>query len=133
MNFHARHKLIYMSHNQNTAKEIGRLVARLGELDIEEFKEAYINQVSALLAKPATRKNHVNVLQHIQGYLKRKLDQDDREELRETIDQYRLGYLPLIVPITLLKHHFRRSPDPFIAQSYYMDPHPAELMLRNSL
>lgn len=131
--FHARHKLIYMSHNQNTARSIGRLVAQIGDMDIDEFARQYIAQVSALLSAPATRKNHVNVLQHVQGYLKRKLDADDREELRETIDQYRLGYLPLIVPITLLKHHFRRSPDPFIGQSYYMDPHPSELMLRNNL
>ena len=58
------------------------------------------------MRKPASRRNHTNVLQHIQGYLKRKLDDGDRAELDDTIEQYRLGYLPLIVPITILRHHF---------------------------
>ncbi len=131
--FHTRHKLIYMSHNQNGARALGRLVASISTLSQEDFAEEYLRQMTALVKKPATRKNHVNVLQHIQGYLKRKLDAEDRQELKETIDQYRLGYLPLIVPITLLKHHFRREPDEFIGNSYYMEPHPKELMLTNSI
>lgn len=81
----------------------------------------------------ATRGNHVNVLQHIQGYLKHKLDSDDKQELVETIENYRIGLLPLIVPLTLLRHHFRREPDDFIDNSYYMLPHPAELSLLNSI
>jgi len=74
----------------------------------------------------ATRGNHVNTLQHIQGYLKKTLDVDDKAELIETIERYRLDQLPLIVPITLLRHHFRKQPDPFIDQSYYMKPYPQE-------
>ena len=71
--------------------------------------------------------------QHIQGYLKRVLDDGDRKELDETIQQYRLGYIPLVVPITLLKHHFRRNPHEYIDNSWYMSPHPGELMLHNAL
>ncbi len=86
-----------------------------------------------LLRKPADRKNHANVLKHIQGYLKRDLDSGDRQELEQTIEQYREGYLPLIVPITLLRHHFRKFPDEYIDQSWYMRPHPQEMMLHNLL
>ena len=86
-----------------------------------------------LLKHVATRKNHVNTLQHIQGYLKKHLPEDDKMELTENIDQYRRGLLPLIVPITLLRHHFRHHPNAYISNSYYMQPHPAELMLLNSL
>ena len=86
-----------------------------------------------IVRKPATRRNHCNVLSHIQGYLKKKLDADDRAELNQMIEQYRLGYIPLIVPITILRHHFRKYPDPYINQSYYMQPHPQELMLHNQL
>ena len=131
--FHARHKLIYMSHNQDAMREIGRLVAEIGDYDVESFCDAYIAKITALMQKPASRKNHANVLKHIQGYLKRDLDSGDRQELEQTIEQYREGYLPLIVPITLLRHHFRKFPDEYIEQSWYMRPHPQEMMLHNLL
>ena len=82
---------------------------------------------------PGTRKNHVNVLQHIQGYLKNHLDGDDKQEMVQTIDKYRQGQLPLIVPITLLNHHFRKFPNEYISNSYYMDPYPEELCLQNAI
>lgn len=131
--FHARHKLIYMSHNQNTTKELGRLVAAIGDMSIKDFCEQYIQAVTELVSKPTDRKNHSNVLKHIQGYLKRDLESDDRQELEQTIEQYRQGYLPLIVPVTLLRHYFRKHPNSYIKQSWYMQPHPRELMLHNLL
>jgi uncharacterized protein YbgA (DUF1722 family) len=39
----------------------------------------------------------------------------------------------LIVPLTLLRHHFRREPDPFIDASFYMLPHPSQLALLNQI
>jgi uncharacterized protein YbgA (DUF1722 family) len=122
-----------MAHSQNKAKELGQLVGSISDMSLEDYRQTYLSLAMNILAKPATRKNHVNVLTHIQGYLKKVLDADDKKELVETIEQYRLGYLPLIVPITLLRHHFRKSPDSYIEESYYMQPHPKELMLQNML
>ena len=133
MTFHSRHKLIAMSHDQNTAKELGRIIAGLQANDLPNGAQQYISLLMACLKKPATRKNHVNVLQHIQGYLKTKLDDDDKQELVECIERYRLAQIPLIVPLTLLRHHFRRQPDAFIDASYYMQPHPGELALLNEI
>jgi len=133
VSFHARHKLIYMSHNQNKTRALGQMVAAIGSMSIESFCGQYIEGVTELVRKPASRKNHANVLKHIQGYLKRDLESDDRQELEETIEQYRKGYLPLIVPVTLLRHYFRKHSDAYIKQSWYMQPHPRELMLHNLL
>lgn len=133
MTFHSRHKLIAMSHDQNQARMLGRIVAVSNAGSMDAMAERYISALMACLKIVATRGNHVNVLQHIQGYLKNKLDADDKKELIETIESYRLGIVPLIVPITLLKHHFRKQPDAFIDSSYYMSPHPAELALFNEI
>ncbi|SMF48523.1 Uncharacterized conserved protein YbgA, DUF1722 family [Alteromonadaceae bacterium Bs31] len=133
VDFHARHKLIFMSHNQTKTRELGQLVSQLGSVDLQDLCSQYITAVTDILRKPTNTKNHTNVLKHIQGYLKRSLEVDDKAELEHTIEQYRLGYLPLIVPITILRHHFRKHPDPYIEQSYYMQPHPRELMLQNTL
>ena len=93
----------------------------------------YLTKMMTLLKLRASRKGHVNTLHHLQGYLKNFISADDKAELVDIIDQYRNGLLPLIVPITLLRHHFRRFPNDYITDSYYMKPHPKELMLLNSL
>jgi len=129
--FHARHKLIIMSHDDY--RDLGQLLAGLSKADLAPVAEQYILQLMTTLKKIATRKNHVNVLQHIQGYLKKALNADDKAELCEVIEQYRNGYVPLIVPLTLLKHHFRKAPDLYIEDSYYMSPYPQELQLLNQL
>jgi uncharacterized protein YbgA (DUF1722 family)/uncharacterized protein YbbK (DUF523 family) len=131
--FHAKHKLILMSHDQDMSRKLGRELSESSSKDIQHYADEYISRMMSILKIKATRSNHVNVLQHIQGYLKKHLDKEDKRELTESIDQYRLGYLPLIVPITLLRHHFLKYPDAYIENSYYMSPHPKELMLLNSL
>ena len=131
--FHAQHKYIYMSHSQSLAKELGSWLADNHEADMQTLTGQYLSKAMTLLKHSATRKNHANTLQHIQGYLKKHLTADDKQELTTNIDQYREGLLPLIVPITLLRHHLRRHPDQYISDSYYMQPHPAELSLLNNL
>lgn len=133
MVFHSRHKLIAMSHDQNRARDLGRLVAQVNSDNIQSVAQEYILGLMACLKMVASRGNHVNVLQHIQGYLKNKLDGEDKHELVESIEAYRLELIPLIVPLTLLKHHFRKQPDPFIDASYYMQPHPSQLCLLNDI
>ncbi len=131
--FHAQHKLSLMSHNQDRARSLGKFLGNPGDMTIEQIAKRYIDDFTGIMKYPATRKNHVNVLQHVQGYLKKQLTRDDKAELTEVIEQYRLGLLPLIVPITLLRHHFRHSPVPYIDNSCYMNPHPQELMLLNHI
>ncbi len=131
--FHANHKYIFMSHDQLKAKELGALLADTKDKDIEQLAMVYLEKMTILLKITASRKKHVNTLHHIQGYLKKSLDSDDKAELKELIDGYQKGLLPLIVPITLLRHHFRRCPNEYITRSFYMDPHPGEMMLLNNI
>lgn len=131
--FHARHKLILYSHHQDRGRALGRELSRAHDEPVEEYAPRYIAELMDILKIYARRSNHVNVLEHIRGYLKRDLDKSDKQELTDSIEKYRLGQLPLIVPITLLRHHFRKNPNTYIERSYYLQPHPDELMLLNSL
>jgi len=131
--FHARHKYIYMSHHQELARELGRWLAKHTSMPTKALLDAYLDLMMTLLKHRASRNSHTNTLMHIQGYLKQSIDKDDKQELTEVIDQYRQGLIPLVVPITLLKHHFLKNPHPYITDTYYMQPHPSELMLLNSL
>jgi len=133
MSFHAQHKLILFSRNQDRARALGKRLSQIQDNSLSDFVDKYVAELMSILRIPARRSNHVNVLEHIRGYLKQDLDKSDKQELTESIENYRLGLLPLIVPVTLLRHHFRRNPDDYIEQSYYMRPHPDELMLLNQL
>ena len=108
-------------------------MAVAGSADLPRLRERYATLLMTAMKKRATRKLHSNVLTHIMGFLKDKIDSGDKAELLDVIEKYRHGQIPLIVPITLLKHHLRRYPDPYIARQSYLNPHPEELMLRNSL
>lgn len=74
----------------------------------------------------------MNVLQHLTGYLKNHHSGEDKQELLGLIEDYLQGLLPLIAPLTLLKHHRNRHPVPeWVHQQVYDNPYPKELMVRN--
>ena len=129
--FHTRHKFNLLAHDEPAYRALGRRVADAGMGDIGALGRAYIRDLMAALKRPAHAGSHANVLQHIYGFLKERLDAEDKRELLGVIDEYRRGLLPLIVPITLLRHHLRRHPDGYIERQYYLNPHPRELMLHN--
>lgn len=128
--FHTIHKLSLMAHGAEYYRSLGQLVADTGKRPLRELADQYIHGFMQALRHHATRKRQTNVLQHLMGYLKRKLEPADKAELLELFDAYREGRTPLVVPLTLLKHHFRRFPDPYVERQVYLNPSPEELMLR---
>lgn len=133
LDFHTRHKLLVMSHSTVIYRELGRRLARLDNADLDALANDYIGLVMQALKLRASRKRHVNVLQHILGYLRKQLNAVNRADLADVIDNYRRGLVPLVVPVTLLQHHFRHHPNTYISRQLYMNPYPPELMLRNDL
>ena len=129
--FHTQHKMALLAHSRPHYQALGRLAAQAGTEPFDGLLEAYGEELMAGLKVKSTKKKHANVLSHLQGYLKRHLDAADKAELAQCIDDYREGLVPLVVPLTLLQHHFRRYPHPWVAEQIYMQPYPAELMLRN--
>lgn len=131
--FHSRYKYQLMATDPVQYKALGRLVATVGIAPLDEFARAYFSQLMSALKKTASRGTHSNVLQHLSGYLKKDIGTEDKQELQHLIDQYREGVVPLVVPMTLLKHHFRRHPDRYVSSQVYMQPHPEDLSLRNGI
>lgn len=133
MQFHARHKFSLLSRDESVYRAMGPLVAGAYQDNLECIAEQYIERLMQALKKPASRKRHSNVLMHLLGYFKEVLSRDEKREMLEILDQYRAGVVPLVVPLTLLQHHLRRAPDPYLEQQTYFDPYPRELGLRNDI
>jgi uncharacterized protein YbgA (DUF1722 family)/uncharacterized protein YbbK (DUF523 family) len=130
--FHSAYKYLLMAHSIVHYKEAGRLLADLSG-DVATLADAYVQVLMRGLSRPATRGGHANVLQHLQGYVKDQLDSATRQELAELIHSYRRGEIPLLAPLTLLRHHLRRAADSYALEQIYLEPHPGAAGLRREL
>ncbi|MEQ8765833.1 MAG: DUF523 and DUF1722 domain-containing protein [Planctomycetota bacterium] len=129
--FHTREKLFLLSHDTEIYRELGRLVAGAKKRPREEVEREYGEGFMRALGTKATVKRHVNVLQHMAGHFRDVASVEERDELGELIEDYRQRLVPLIVPITLLKHLTKMHRVEYLAGQTYLEPNPRELMLRN--
>ena len=132
IDFHSRHKYLLMAHSQRHYRLLGKLLARAGKYSIELLATRYRNILMNGLRQMAGRKGNSNALQHMQGYLKDKLSKDAKADLTQIIESYRLGEVPLIAPLTLLRHYAELAGDYYTGQSF-LAAHPKELGLNNQI
>jgi len=131
VDFHMRHKLLILSHSPKHYQMMGKLVAKAKALSLRELYQQYQTHLMESLGLKTTPKKNVNVLQHMVGYFREQLSSDEEQELLEVIDHYRGGYVPLIVPVTLINHYVRKYDQLYLKEQIYLNPQPLELQLRN--
>ncbi|BDQ37870.1 hypothetical protein SYK_22300 [Pseudodesulfovibrio nedwellii] len=129
--FHTRHKMLIMSHNEVIYRAMGKLVAQAGTDKTDVLFSQYFEMLFKALSYKHTVKKNVNVLTHAVGFFKKDLTSSEKVELLELIDQYQKGLVPLIVPMTMINHYVRKYGKEYLERQYYLHPYPAELMLRN--
>ncbi|MDX1648985.1 MAG: DUF523 and DUF1722 domain-containing protein [Myxococcota bacterium] len=129
--FHTAHKLQLLAHAPAAYRELGRLVAGARDLRRDELERRYREGFMGALGRRATRARHQNVLEHAIGHFKKRLDPEVRAEMLRHVRDYREGLVPLVVPLTLIRHYVERLPVEYLAEQVYLEPHPKELMLRN--
>jgi uncharacterized protein YbgA (DUF1722 family)/uncharacterized protein YbbK (DUF523 family) len=129
--FHTAEKLNLLAHDPESYRVLGRLVATAKQVPRAELGQRYETVFMTALRTIATVRKNTNVLQHAQGHLKRLLGPAEKQELAELIHDYRRGLVPILVPLTLIRHHVRLHDVEYLAGQTYLEPHPKELMLRN--
>jgi uncharacterized protein YbgA (DUF1722 family)/uncharacterized protein YbbK (DUF523 family) len=133
VDFHTRQKLLILSHSPNHYRQMGKLVAGGKKMPAGDLYDQYEILLLEALKLKTTEKKQTNVLHHVMGYFKKQLSADEKAEILEIIENYRNGYVPLIVPVTLLNHFVRKYDQPYLKQQTYLNPHPAALKLRNHI
>ena len=131
VDFQTRHKLLLQAHSPKHVRELGRLVAQASLREPAELFARYQTLLLEALQLKTTAKKNLDVLYHLMGYFKKDLSADEKQELLELIDHYRQGYLPLIVPVTVINHYVRKYHQAYLKEQFYLHPHPLELQLRN--
>jgi uncharacterized protein YbgA (DUF1722 family)/uncharacterized protein YbbK (DUF523 family) len=128
--FHSRYKFLVMAHSPVAYRQLGRLVAQAKLFKPAELQHRYLLELMQALQNIASRKQHSNVLQHLQGFLKNMLSTKAKQELAELIHRYRQGFVPLLAPVTLLQHHLSQHPNEYVSTQRYFSPYPESLGLR---
>ncbi|MEX5218868.1 MAG: DUF523 and DUF1722 domain-containing protein [Nitrospira sp.] len=131
VSFHTIHKYLLLAHSRPHYHMLGRLVAQAHRFQPRELLLRYGSGFMEALKVKATIRKHVNVLNHIVGHFKQKLAPAERRELDGVIGDYHGGLVPLVVPLTLVKHYVTRHDIRYLRDQVYLNPHPKELMLRN--
>ncbi len=133
--FHSEHKYLVMSHDYASYKALGKMLADMRDCNLDSLSQEYIKSLMTALSKVPTRRQHCNVLQHLLGYLKKQISGFDKKEILSSIESYRDGVVPLIVPLTLLQHHFRiqQQHHQYMLSQYYLAPYPAQMGLRSHI
>ncbi len=129
--FHSREKYLLMAHSPRHYKELGRLVAAIAEYRPAAFRDRYMALYMECLEVKATPRRHVNALQHVAGHLRGTIADPEQKRVLACIQDYGAGLVPLVVPMTLLKHYIELHEVPYVQDQSYLNPHPRELMLRN--
>ncbi|MEN0037723.1 MAG: DUF523 and DUF1722 domain-containing protein [Cellvibrio sp.] len=131
--FYSRYKYQVMAHHVPSYFAIGRYLSNLSGRDISICSNEFFRLLMEALAHHATRKSNTNAIMHLRGYLKDRLNTQEKHELSQLIDSYRTGIVPLVVPLTLLKHHLLKLDNPYLKSQTFWSPHPERLGLRNHI
>jgi uncharacterized protein YbgA (DUF1722 family) len=129
--FHTQHKFLLLAHSERHYRRLGRMVAAAADSSLVESLEIYGAEFMKALAVHANAKKHSNVLEHMLGYFSKELSNDERREVTDLIGDFRHRLVPLIAPITLMRHYVKKYNVAYLQCQIYLDPSPKELMLRN--
>jgi uncharacterized protein YbgA (DUF1722 family) len=133
IDFYSRYKYQVMAHHVPSYFSIGRYLSNLSGADMQACSEGFFRLFMEALSHHATRKGNTNAIMHLRGYLKAHLNVQDKQELSQLIDSYKAGLVPLVVPLTLLKHHLLKLDAPYLKSQTFWAPHPERLGLRNHI
>ncbi len=129
--FHTTHKFQLLAHNRKHYDALGKLVATAKQFSPSELKHRYAEAFMQTLSFKTSAKKNADVLYHMLGFFKKLLSAEEKKVVIEAIEDYRRELVPLIVPVTLIRHHVLVHKVAYLADQVYLNPHPKELMLRN--
>lgn len=131
MAFHAAEEYLLLAHDPGVYRALERIVARAEKLERRKLAESYRRRFMAGLERRATPSKHIRVLRRMSGHFNGEISADEKAEIDQAIREYKQQLVPLIVPLTLVRHFVRRYKVESLFGQTYLQPHPSELMLRN--
>ena len=133
VDFHTAYKYQVMAHDPQSYTTLGQLVAKGSDYGLSNMYKEYFEGLMNCLKKKATRKSHTNAMLHVMGYVKKSVSSQERNQLLKLIEEYRQGIIPLVAPMSTLRHFIENCGNDYIKKQAYLEPHPDTMGLRNKI
>ncbi len=131
--FHTRHKYLFLAYNQSAYRTGGKIVANHDKLPVPEVYTLYESNLIQILAKAVKPANNINSIHHIFGGFSQNLSSNEKKFFLNTVEEYRDERVPLTTVIHLLKSYAIRFDSQFVKDQIFLNPFPDDLVnLRDS-
>ncbi|GAA0719697.1 DUF523 and DUF1722 domain-containing protein [Clostridium malenominatum] len=131
--FHSRNKMLLMAYNQKELKELGNIVANHEKYKVEKVLEEYERHLKMAFSKNARYTSNINVLNKSMALFSKYITLEEKEFIRDTIEKYREGKLPLSTCLYMIKSYAIRFGITEMLEQSFFAPYPDDLIeLRDS-
>lgn len=121
----AKHDMMY--------RELGQIVGNHEGLEFSEILRQYEILFKTAIAQKSSIGKNRNVLEHMAGFVKDKVNEVEKEMLHEQIQDYANKIVPLIAPLSRL-HMFAKAYNvEYLLNQKFLHPYPKELALRSDI
>lgn len=131
--FHRDHKYLLMSKNQELYRELGALVSTTRKTNLQESLIGYQYKLFEALAFRSKRGHVKNVLDHIYGYFKKQVTENEKLHYIESVNEFYNGIIPLIAVIKILEQFVKHYGSDYLASQVFFQPYPSDLALRSKV
>jgi uncharacterized protein YbgA (DUF1722 family)/uncharacterized protein YbbK (DUF523 family) len=128
--FHKRSKFLLQSKDELLYRKLGKIVGNQEKKDFDALLGEYELLYKTAIAKKSSIGKTRNVLEHMAGFLKKSLSDEEKRILHEQIDDYANKIIPVIVPLSSLKLFATKYESEYLLEQRFLDPYPKELALR---
>lgn len=128
VDFHGINKYLFMSYNQKELKAMGKIVANHEKKPVAEVFAEYEPHLAWLFRQAPSVRSNVNVCQHIMGYFKKELSQNEKQFFLEELDRYYEKKIPLSTILAILKSWVIRFNNDYLNKQSYFEPYPVNLV-----
>ena len=131
--FHTSYKYLIYAKSQLSYKTLGNIVANQDNKNFDELLEEYKRHFLMAIVLKGNIKKSYNVLLHIFGYFKKLITSQEKQDILESMEEFKEGTIPLIAVIKLLNIYANRFSLEYLQQQKFLNPYPKELALRSNI
>ncbi len=128
VDYHARHKLMFLGMNQASMRRLGRIVANQDRRPFGEILGAYRAELGTMFSAQVKPGGVINTALHAFGGFSDKLSVRERTLFINSIEEYRDERIPASALLALLKSWALRFEVDYLLDQVFLDPFPKDLV-----
>ncbi len=133
VSFHQSYKFMLQAKNEMMYRELGQIVGNHEGLRFDEILRQYEILFKTAIGQKSSIGRNRNVLEHMAGFVKDKVNEVEKEMLHEQIRDYANKIVPLIAPLSRL-HMFAKAYNvEYLLNQKFLHPYPKDLALRSDI